>query len=151
MIPSPPPPPQGLPGDLSGRDARAGGDGSAALGRSLLRHQLPHLGRHEPVCLADRLVAGKLTGLTCCSALCSRIMVVLMYLYTHKVSDHSAYFSPVLCLLVSCVCVLCYACPAGSMLSAPASVLHRTFLFEFNDWSAWDAEDLAAGIVKTKS
>jgi len=37
------------------------------------------------------------------------------------------------------------------MLGAPANVLKRTFLFEFNDWSAWNPDELAAAIKKTKS
>jgi hypothetical protein len=37
------------------------------------------------------------------------------------------------------------------MLAAPANVLERTFLFEFNDWSEWDSEELSAGIKKAKS
>mmetsp|Transcript_29569 Transcript_29569/g.54716 ORF Transcript_29569/g.54716 Transcript_29569/m.54716 type:complete len:306 (-) Transcript_29569:147-1064(-) len=37
------------------------------------------------------------------------------------------------------------------MLDTPANVRARTFLFEFNDWSSWDSEELSAGIKKVKS
>lgn len=37
------------------------------------------------------------------------------------------------------------------MLDAPVNVRARTFLFEFNDWSSWDSDELSAGIKKVKS
>ncbi len=37
------------------------------------------------------------------------------------------------------------------MLAAPANVLKRTFLFEFNDWTSWPSDELPNNIATAKS
>ena len=37
------------------------------------------------------------------------------------------------------------------MIAAPAEVLKRTILFEFNDWNEWDSADLSNCITAAKA
>ena len=37
------------------------------------------------------------------------------------------------------------------MIAAPAEVIKRTFLFEFNDWDEWNSADLSSCIAAAKA
>jgi hypothetical protein len=96
-----------------------------------------------------------LTGRMCTTSLTSILRRTWTGKFQRNVSDH-LHSSNMHCIMGHCYIVLIMCCVFltyifSRILNSPANVRARTFLFEFNDWSSWDPDELSAGIKKAKS